>query len=169
MINSKLMAKFLDKAILKLSGEWIIIGGTVLPLVGIDHRVTVDIDIINLKMENSTKETIALMEIAESLKLPVESINQAGAYFLSKIDDVKDHLVLIKESKKCKIYRPDVYLFVKLKIERFSETDLDDCLIFIQKNGPEYLLHKKKIQAILNKKLKVSNDEQKKRLLKLLA
>ncbi len=159
MINSKLMEKFIAKALTKLTGEWIIIGGTVLPLIGIDYRVTVDIDIINLEMENSTKETIVLMEIAESLNLPVETINQAGAYFLSKIDDVKEHLVLIEESKKCKIFRPDVYLFIKLKTDRLSAVDLEDCKMMISNNKKEYLVEEKLIQKLIHQKLKGSKDE----------
>lgn len=140
MINAKIMKLFLEKAVSKLSGEWIIIGGTVLPLTGVDHRVTVDIDIINLNFVSSNNDSLKLMEIAEDLKIPIESINQAGAYYLSKIEDVASHLVLLQKSKKCKVYRPDAYLFIKLKIERLSETDLEDCIQFIKKNEQEYLL-----------------------------
>lgn len=164
MINAKVMKKFLEKSTSKLSGEWIIIGGTVLPLIGIDHRVTIDIDIVNLNFKSSNDDSLKLMEIAEELKLPIESINQAGAYYLSKIEDVADHLVLLQESKKCKIYRPDAYLFIKLKIERLSETDLADCIQFIKKNEKEYLLHKKEISKILLKKSKSANNEVKERL-----
>ena len=63
MINAKTMEKFLDIAIKKLSGEWIVIGGTVLPLVGIDYRVTVDIDIINLKFETANNDSLSLIHI----------------------------------------------------------------------------------------------------------
>lgn len=164
MINAKVMKVFLEKAASKLSGEWIIIGGTVLPLIGSDHRVTVDIDIINLNFESSNNDSLKLMEIAEELKLPIESINQAGAYYLSKVEDVADHLVLLQESKKCRIYRPDVYLFIKLKIERLSETDLEDCLQFIKKSKEEYQLHKKEISKILQKKSRTACNEMKERL-----
>ncbi len=92
-----------------------------------------DIDIINLDLESSNKDSLKLKEIAEELKLPVESINQADAYYLSKMKEVANHLVLLQESKKCKIYRPDAYLFIKLKIERLYETDLQDCIQFIKK------------------------------------
>lgn len=164
MINSKIMRAFLEKAISKLSGDWIIIGGTVLPLVGIDVRVTVDIDIINLNFESSNKDSIKLMEIAEELKLPVESINQAGAYYLSKIDDIHEHLVLLQESKNCRVYRPDTYLFIKLKVERLSETDLQDCLHFVQKHEEECNSMKKNIVKLINQKMKDSSDPIKKRL-----
>jgi hypothetical protein len=168
MINTKLMEMFLEKAVGKLSGEWIVIGGTVLPLMGIDHRVTVDIDIINLSFESSNNDSLKLMNIAQELKLPIESINQAGAYYLSKIENVNEHLVILRQSKKCKIYRPDAYLFIRLKIERFSETDLSDCLTFIKKNEEEYLLHKKEIIRLIQTKIKTARIEVQKRLALLL-
>lgn len=167
MINSKTMKLFLKKAVSKLKGNWIIIGGTVLPLSGIDYRVTVDIDIVNLNFEQSNNDNIKLMEIAEELKLPIESINQAGAFFLSKFNDVDNHLVLLKESKNCKIYRPDVYLYVKLKIERLTMTDLEDCIHFIRVHKNEYETHKKKISKIINNKLKSATYELRERLNKL--
>ena len=167
MINSKTMTLFLEKAAAKLSGEWIIIGGTVLPLTGIDHRVTVDIDIINLNFESSNKDSLKLMEIAEELKLPVESINQAGAYYLAKIENVLDHLVLLKESKKCKIYRPDAFLFLNLKIERLSETDLEDCVQFLKKHRQEYAAHQKQISKIILQRSKAASPEIKERLIRL--
>jgi hypothetical protein len=56
--------------------------------------VTVDIDMVNLNAKASNSNSLQLMEVAEQLGLPVETINQAGSYFLSKIDDVQEHLVL---------------------------------------------------------------------------
>jgi hypothetical protein len=99
MIDSKLMSKFIKKTLTNLEGRWILIGGTVLPLMGIDHRVTMDIDLVNLDFKNSNQQVLQLMETAESLGLPVETINQAGGYFLSKVKDVEEHLVLWDKSK----------------------------------------------------------------------
>jgi hypothetical protein len=161
------MTLFLEKAAAKLSGEWIIIDGTVLPLTGIDHRVTVDIDIINLNFESSNKDSLKLMEIAEELKLPVESINQAGAYYLAKIENVLDHLILLKESKKCKIYRPDAFLFLKLKLERLSETDMEDCIEFLKKHAQEYAIHKLQISKLITQRSKTATPEIKLRLIRL--
>ena len=166
-IDSKLMKKFIDLAVNQLEGEWIIIGGTVLPLMGIDLRVTVDIDLINLAAKNSNSHALQLMEIAESLGLPVETINQAGAYFLSKIEDVRDHLVLFQSAKKCKIYRPDVFLFLQLKIARLSQSDLDDCIAFMENNQEELIQNKKAIAALMKNSLKTASSDVKERLLEL--
>lgn len=166
-IDSKVMKKFIDVAITRLEGEWIVIGGTVLPLLGVDLRSTVDIDLIQLEMKNSNQSSLILMEIAEALGMPVETINQAGAYFLSKVDDVKEHLVLFQESKKCKIYRPDVYLYLKLKIARMSAVDLEDCLAFIKVNSNEFIQHKKSISLLLKCVLKSATEEKRERLIEL--
>lgn len=162
------MKKFIAKALKTLEGEWVIIGGTVLPLMGIDHRVTMDIDLVNLNFRNSTQQTLELMEIAESIGLPVEAINQAGAYFLSKINDVKDHLIPLEQSKNCTIYRPDAYLYLKLKVARCSETDMEDCLVFFQKNKAEFLRHQKPIEKIIKLKMKSAEPEIKERLQRIL-
>ena len=71
-----------------------LIGGTVLPLLGIDHRVTMDIDLIPLKPDKENSSLLSLMELAEKLDLPVETINSAGLYFLKKIPNYHTELVI---------------------------------------------------------------------------
>jgi hypothetical protein len=83
------------------------------------------------------------------------------------MDDVSKHLVLLQESKKCKIFRPNVYLFVKLKLERLSETDLEDCIQFIKKHQTEYQENEKMIKKIISEKLKKASNENKQRLIDL--
>lgn len=167
MINSKLMKKFIAKVLTNLDGEWVIIGGTVLTLLGIDERVTMDIDMVAINNKQSNSQSIKLMEIAESLGLPVEAINQAGEYFLSKVDGFQDHLSLFAESKKCKIYRPDAYLFLKLKLARSSETDIRDCMAFLRHNQEEARTLKKEISKLFKQFMKSAPVEKQKRLLEL--
>ena len=63
--------------------------------------------------------------------LPVETINQAAGLFLRKIANWNKMLVpLIKGTAT--IYRPNVTLFLLLKMERLSESDLGDCIEFIK-------------------------------------
>jgi hypothetical protein len=167
MINSKLMKKFVAKVLTNLEGEWVIIGGTVLSLLGIDERVTMDIDMIAINNKHTNSQSIKLMEIADSLGLPVEAINQAGEYFLSKVDGFQDHLILFAESKKCKIYRPDAYLFLKLKLARSSETDISDCITFLRHNKKEAGTLKKDIHKLLKHSIKSASPEKQKRILEI--
>ena len=130
-ITSSILKKFVSLALKRLKGDWVIIGGTVLPLIKIDDRVTVDIDIAKVDKSGSD-QTLELMEIAEDLNLPVETINQAGAFFLHRIPNWQSKLVLVSESKTARILRPNGTLFLQLKIARLSTSDLSDCLVMIK-------------------------------------
>jgi len=142
-INKETLLKFIEKAEQRLQGDWIIIGGAVLPLLGLSHRVTMDIDIAG-PTESTQAETLALMEIAEELGLPVEAINQAGAFFLRRIKGWKKMLVplsSVNSEQRATFFRPQATLFILLKLGRFSESDLQDCLVFIEyaRNKDEFL------------------------------
>ena len=63
-LSSKLLKKFLIQAGKTLEGEWILIGGTVLPLLGLDFRITTDIDLIPLNKKSNNESTLALMKLA---------------------------------------------------------------------------------------------------------
>jgi hypothetical protein len=130
-IDKSVIEKFLKQAVTKLSGDWVIIGGSVLPVMGIDYRSTLDIDIAAPKAATQ-KEILKLMEIAESLGLPPEAINPAGAFFLHRLKDWQKHLVLVKKGKNCRILRPDAFLYVRLKLGRLSDSDLSDSLKMLQ-------------------------------------
>ena len=86
-LDSKLLRSFLKEATSKLKGEWILIGGTLLPAVGLDVRSTVDIDIVNLDPDSD--QALKLMELAEQLGLGVETINQAAAFYVHKLGFTK--------------------------------------------------------------------------------
>lgn len=144
-IDEKLLRRFAVKLADTLRGDWVILGGTVLPLLGISYRATVDIDVAGPRT-SSQEDTLKLMEIAEGLGLSVESINQAGAYFLHRIDKYEQNLVLYHAGRKGALYRPNATLFILLKMERLSETDLTDCLVIIDKLSDTEPIDKKLIK-----------------------
>jgi hypothetical protein len=125
-LDQKTLALFLEKAGESLSGDWVLIGGTVLPLLGVDHRSTTDIDLIGLHPAEQA-QTLALMELAAQLGLPIETINQAGSFFLSRIPDFEKELVLLHHGQSAQIFRPNATLYLLLKIRRMSVSDLQDC------------------------------------------
>jgi len=133
-INNKILKKFITQAVDRLSGDWVILGGAVLHLMNLDIRVTTDIDIAG-PVTATMKDTVVLMDIAAELHLPVEAINQAASYFLFKIEGWENSLVLVHEGQSARILRPDVNLFLQLKINRLSESDLMDCLAIIVAAG----------------------------------
>jgi hypothetical protein len=163
-ITEKHLKRFLKIAGNRLSGDWVIIGGSVIPLIGGAYRVTNDIDLSGPETATQ-KDTVTLMEIAQEIGLPVEAINQAGAFFLKKVPSWRKQLVVVHRGKKASFFRPNATLYLLLKIPRFSESDLTDCITLIHKHPEELNL------AVLEKKLKreanLASGERLKRLEKL--
>ncbi len=131
-LDAKLLKKFLKLACDRLEGDWVLIGGTLLPILGMDLRVTTDIDLVALDQTASNEKTLAVMKLADELGLPIETINQAGLYFLEKIKNYRSSLVILKQGKRSTIYRPDVNLYLLLKIPRMTESDFHDCCAFLK-------------------------------------
>lgn len=153
-INTKILQRFLKLAGDRLEGDWVLLGGTVLPLLGISHRVTLDIDVVGPKSADNT-QLLQLMTIAQELELPVEAINQAGTYFLYKIKNWEKELVLLHQGKKATFLRPNTTLFLLLKLSRLTESDLLDCLAFLKfatKNNEAY--DQKRLYNAIQKALK---------------
>ena len=130
VLDRETLEKFVKLAGDRLEGDWVVIGGVVLPLLGAGQRVTVDIDIVGPE-GSGNRETLALMRIAERLGLPVEAVNQAGSHFLHRIAGWRKQIVPLHEGRSATIHRPSVTLFILLKMSRLSESDLADCLAFL--------------------------------------
>ncbi len=124
------LRRFLKLAGERLRGDWVVIGGCVLPLLGVEHRVTVDIEIAGPD-DSGMKDTLILFGIAEELGLPVETINQAGALFLRRIPFWESNLIEIHRGSGATLHVPDATLFLLLKIRRLTESDLGDCLAML--------------------------------------
>jgi hypothetical protein len=160
-MNSKKLRQFLKLAGEKLTGHWVLMGGAVLPALNVDYRVTTDIDIVGLNNPSQT-DTLKLMDLAAELDLPIESINQAGAYFLFKISNYSNHLILLHSGKNATLFRPDIFLYFQLKITRLTETDLSDCIRFLEvitQSNEAWDRHA--LEKIINHEIKKTTSEQK--------
>jgi hypothetical protein len=169
-LDQKILRQFLEKAGDSLSGEWVLIGGTVLPLLGVEHRSTTDIDLIGLHPSKQA-QTLALMELAAELGLPIETINQAGAFFLSRIPDFEKELVLLHQGKSARIFRPNATLYLLLKIRRMSVSDLQDCqewLKWTTQKG-EAIDHRRVLASIESERKRDPHPERIQRLRELVA
>jgi hypothetical protein len=148
-LDRALLQELLVKAGDHLSGRWVLIGGMVLPALGVEYRTTTDVDLVGMG-EEEHKQILGLMEVAEFLHLPVETINQAGAYFLHKIPGYEKELILLHEGKNAKIYRPSLFLFWQLKLSRFSQSDCDDCIEFYRYSlRNNEVVHKKELMKMV--------------------
>lgn len=152
-LTPDVIKKFVELAKERLKGEWIIIGGALLPLLNISNRATIDIDLIG-PQKDQTSEQLAMLKLAEELKIPLESINQAAAFFLLRISGWKEMLVELARGDNMVLFRPNSTLFILLKVSRLSEIDFEDCLKFLEfaKKHNESI-DKKKIDASIKKRL----------------
>ncbi|WP_447970518.1 hypothetical protein [Nitrospira sp. M1] len=129
-ISKELLDRFFELASEKISGEWVLLGGSVLPYLGRPIRATVDIDLATTSLR-AGEHQLELMEIAESLSLPVEAVNTAAEFFVRKIAGFENNLVRMYFKGDFSVYRPNVNLFIQLKLPRLSESDLEDSLEFL--------------------------------------
>jgi hypothetical protein len=125
-LDSQTLHRFVQLAANRLTGDWVILGGAAVPLMGGPFRATLDIDIAGPK-EASNSQSMILLDIATELGLPIEAVNQAAAFYLRQIEGWQDHLVLLVRGPSASIFRPDATLYLLLKISRLSEADLQDC------------------------------------------
>lgn len=131
ILNPTLLQEFIKKAGRDLTGEWLLVGGTLLPAVGLMIRSTVDIDLIGLG-EKGAAQSLQLMDLAASLGLSIESINQAAAFFLKQVPHTKKDYLILHQGKSATIYRPSVALYWRLKTQRMTDSDALDCQHYYQ-------------------------------------
>lgn len=113
----------------RLEGEWVLLGGSLACLWLSSPRSTRDIDLVSIR--GSNQDRLSLMELAEELGLPIEAVNPAADFFLKRISDWRQQLELLLQGRRATIYRPNATLFLLLKLERLSESDLHDCLFLL--------------------------------------
>lgn len=112
-----------------ISGEWVLVGGALLRVLGLTDRVTLDIDLVPLgKVTNS--DQLAVMEIAEKNGFPPEMVNFGAEYFVKKQKGWEKELVLLRDTGKARIYRPSKRLFRRMKEVRGTETDMADIALY---------------------------------------
>ena len=77
MWSEELLEQFVILASQELSGDWVLCGASVLPLLGINTRTTWDIDLYGMN-DQSQSEIMKLMDLVGSLGVPAECINVSG-------------------------------------------------------------------------------------------
>ncbi len=130
MITSEQYILFLNNVVNELDGDWVVIGGSMLAFIDAESRVTADIDLCCISDLDNDKR-ISLMKLAELSGLNIEAINPAADYFLKKIPNWKNSLVLLKNGEKGNLFRPSLGLYLQLKLNRGTPTDIQDCISFI--------------------------------------
>ena len=153
MISAAQYTQFLKSVANDLEGDWLVIGGSLLAMIQSDSRNTVDIDLCPIN-EMTNELRLNLMTVAQKSGLSIESINPAADFFLKQIPNWKNAIILFMAGAKGNLYRPSFELYLKLKIERLTQTDCDDCVLYYRWNKKNNgLLDIKSIREILDQKI----------------
>ncbi len=130
MISSEQYENFLKSVVQHLEGDWLVIGGSLLAILKTPSRATVDIDLCPLaEMNNDLR--LSLMKVAQEAGLSIESINPAADFFLQQIPNWKSSIIPFLTGAKGALYRPSFELYLQLKLNRCSQTDIEDCRLYL--------------------------------------
>ncbi len=146
MIHKLQYDKFLELITENLQGDWVIIGGALLAVLNADGRATADIDMCPVG-ELTNEMRLELMDLAIKAGLPIEAINPSADFFLRQIPNWKSAIVPFKKGLKGTIFRPSLELYLKLKLNRGTDSDIQDCVSFIK-------WHKKNLLEIDSEKIR---------------
>lgn len=169
MITAEQYQKFLKAVVDDIEGDWVLVGGALIAILNPHSRATADIDLCPIG-ELSNERRIHMMKLAESADLSLESLNPSADFFLRQIPQWTSSIVVFIKGKKGTLYRPSLELYIKLKVSRLSESDVTDCLAFIEwHRGQKISYDKKSIQDfLLNQKKDVKKNVTKLQALDLL-
>lgn len=118
-----------------LQGDWILLGGGLLHVLGISERETIDIDLVPVN-EITNRDQLNIMNVAVNNGYPPEVINFSAEFFVKRDSNWENEMVLLYENDNVRIFRPSKKFFRKMKEQRGTETDLLDIEIF-EKNIKE--------------------------------
>lgn len=113
----------------ELDGDWLLVGGGVVAVWLSDTRVTEDIDLVGVP--GTQEQRYALIEVCVRAGVPPETVNSAADYYLRKIPDWQMHTAPLFTGTRGRILRPTTTLFLLLKLSRLTETDLEDCRVWL--------------------------------------
>src|SRR5687768_1740492 len=106
--------EILDAACERLHGEWLLVGGAAAAVWFRPERRTEDIDLCAFDSGNLAKHEV--MNLAADHGLPVETINLAASFFVSKVEGWRDEIEVLRTGSTATLYRPTATLFLLLKL-----------------------------------------------------
>lgn len=130
--------RLLDKVCQEIGGDWLLTGGSLVSLRFDSSRGTEDIDLVNVRhptLEPMPLQTKLFLE-AKGLGLTPEAVNSAASFFVRQVPGWEKHLKEIQVGPQGKVFRPDLTLFVRLKLGRATPVDLADIAAAVRACGP---------------------------------
>ncbi len=136
METSKITA-VIDEICQKIGGSWLLTGGGLVQLHFKAERATEDVDLVPIHHDRLSDVAAQnqLFQSAIRLGLGPENVNSAAQFFVNQIPDWKSHVVLLKSGAEGSVYRPDLTLFIVLKLHRATPIDLEDIASAVQALG----------------------------------
>jgi hypothetical protein len=143
--------KILDELCQTIGGDWLLVGGALVQIEFNEQRATEDIDLA-LIASSSKSEAVLQNELfrfsMNQLQIGPESVNLAMTPFLNDLSGWRDECKPLQTGVAGNIYRPNLTLFIALKMKRASSIDLSDIREAL-KNWPSNELDEKKLQSWL--------------------
>lgn len=127
-MNEGIIREVLSYLCTDLGGDWFLTGGSLVWLKFDSTRGTEDMDFVQIS-HPALSEVMAKNELYKWLiqkDLGPEWVNDAVEPFVRAVPNWQNELVEIQSGKKGRIFRPNLTLFVLLKLNRASEIDLKD-------------------------------------------
>ncbi|HEY1079697.1 MAG TPA: hypothetical protein VGE46_06350 [Bdellovibrio sp.] len=161
MITAKQYSDFVNSVADTMEGDWVLVGGALIAILLPGTRVTADIDLCPIG-ELTNERRIELMRLAQASGLSLEAINPSADFFLRQIPNWKSSLVIFKAGKKGNLYRPSLDLYIQMKCSRLSESDLSDCLAFIEWHKTQNIIYDKAIiENLLKDQKNITSSDKK--------
>jgi hypothetical protein len=112
----------------ELGGDWFLTGGTLVRLNFDASRGTEDIDLVRIRHQTLSDDVAKdrLFQWLIARGLGPEWVNSAVEPFVREVPDWEKNVILLRSGSRGNIFRPNLTLFVYLKIRRGTEVDITD-------------------------------------------
>ncbi|MEK6706436.1 MAG: hypothetical protein AABZ06_11680 [Bdellovibrionota bacterium] len=126
--------EIIDFLVNKLGGDWFLTGGALVKISFDESRGTEDVDLLRIRHPRLSDEGAKnkLFRWLIDRGLGPEWVNTAVEPFVREVPKWEDETVLIKQGKLGCVFRPNLTLFVYLKLRRASEIDIKDIQTALQ-------------------------------------
>jgi hypothetical protein len=121
----------------EVGGDWVLLGGALTRLAYDPSRSTRDVDLVAIPRKQESEESLLnrLYQCLATTRLGPEVINSAVKPFLSAAEGWQEHVSLLRVGSIGRILQPSLTLFLFLKLQRASVSDLNDIRSAIHTRG----------------------------------
>lgn len=129
-METKEVEEILSHICQEIGGDWLLAGGALVKIEFDSTRGTEDIDIMRLNhptLSDEATRNLLFKWLIQRGSGP-EWVNPALEPFVREADGWENQIILLREGKKGKVFRPTLTLFAFLKLRRGTDIDIRDIL-----------------------------------------